>query len=309
MKRGKIKSAHLASTSFDPGNKKRKRTTKGKEPVVAGASRHRKQKKRDSVITCFFCKKNGHLKKDCSKYANWRAKKGMSYNFVSSEVNLALVPSDTWWIDTGATTHISVTMQACHSSRLPIDGERYIYMRNGKKAQVQAIGTFQLMLDSGFILILENTFIVPSFRRNLIYVSCLDKSGYLCSFGNETFSLFQNSKVIGTGSLIDKLYKLNMQSPNTNLIMNVTIIGSKRKLNNEKSSMLWHKRMRHISKQRIERLITQGILDSLDMSNFDICVDCIKGKMTNKRKTGANRCSNILELIHTDICGPFPTAS
>ena len=230
-------------------------------------------------------------------------------NFFSSEVNLALVPSDTWWIDTGATTHISVIMQACHSSRLPIDGERYIYTGNGKKAQVQAIGTFQLMLDSGFILILENTFIVPSFRRNLISVSCLDKSGYLCSFGNETFSLFQNSKVIGTGSLIDKLYKLNMQSPNTNLIMNATIIGSKRKLNNEKSSMLWHKRMRHISKQRIERLITQGILDSLDMSDFDICVDCIEGKMTNKRKTSANRCSNVLELIHTDICGPFPTAS
>ena len=110
LKRGKIESAHLASTSSDPGNKKRKRTTKGKEPAVAGAFGHQEQNKRDSVITCFFCKKNGHLKKDCSKYANWRAKKDMSYNFVSSEVNLALVPSDTWWIDTGATTHISVTM-------------------------------------------------------------------------------------------------------------------------------------------------------------------------------------------------------
>ena len=87
-------------------------------------------------------------------------------------------------------------MQACHSSRLPIDGERYIYTGNGKKAQVQAIGKFQLMLDSGFILILENTFIVLSFRRNLISDSCLDKSGYLCSFGNETFSLFQIIKLL-----------------------------------------------------------------------------------------------------------------
>ena len=95
MKRGKIESAHLASTSSDLGNKKRKRTTKGKEHAVAGASGHQEQNKRDSVISYFFCKKNGHLKKDCSKYANWRAKKGMSYNFVSSEVNLALVPSDT----------------------------------------------------------------------------------------------------------------------------------------------------------------------------------------------------------------------
>ena len=62
MKRGKIESAQLASTSSDPGNKKRKRTTEGKEPAVVGASGHQEQKKRDSVITCFFCKKNGHLK-------------------------------------------------------------------------------------------------------------------------------------------------------------------------------------------------------------------------------------------------------
>ena len=27
------------------------------------------------------------------------------------------------------------------------------------------------------------------------------------------------------------------------------------------------------------------------------------------RKKNANRCSDVLELIHTDICGPFPTPS
>ena len=47
LKRGKIESAHLASTSSDLGNKKRKRTTKGKEPAVAGASGHQEQKKRE----------------------------------------------------------------------------------------------------------------------------------------------------------------------------------------------------------------------------------------------------------------------
>ena len=26
-------------------------------------------------------------------------------------------------------------------------------------------------------------------------------------------------------------------------------------------------------------------------------------------KNDANRCGDVLELIHTDICGPFPTAS
>ncbi|KAL8090858.1 hypothetical protein AgCh_040068 [Apium graveolens] len=33
------------------------------------------------------------------------------------------------------------------------------------------------------------------------------------------------------------------------------------------------------------------------------------GKQTNSRKLGAKRATSILELIHTDICGSFPTAS
>ena len=36
-------------------------------------------------------------------------------------------------------------------------------------------------------------------------------------------------------------------------------------------------------------------------------MDCIKGKQTNKTTKGAKRCSKILEIIHTDICGLFTT--
>ena len=73
--------------------------------------------------------------------------------------------------------------------------------------------------------------------------------------------------------------------------------------------MLWHKRFGYISKQRIERLVLDGILDSLNLTDFKVYVECIKRKQTNIRKLGAKRNSTILELIHTDICGPFPTAS
>ena len=59
----------------------------------------------------------------------------------------------------------------------------------------------------------------------------------------------------------------------------------------------------------IQRLVLKGILDSLNFLDLKICIECIKGKQTNIRKVGANRSSSVLELIHTDICGPFPTAS
>ena len=55
--------------------------------------------------------------------------------------------------------------------------------------------------------------------------------------------------------------------------------------------------------------MSDEILDSLDLTDFEVCIECIKGKQTNIRRLGVNRCSDVSELIHTDICGPFPTAS
>ena len=52
-----------------------------------------------------------------------------------------------------------------------------------------------------------------------------------------------------------------------------------------------------------------GILDSFDFADFEICTNYIKGKQTNTRRFGANRATDVLKLIHTDIYGSFPTIS
>ena len=59
----------------------------------------------------------------------------------------------------------------------------------------------------------------------------------------------------------------------------------------------------------IDRLVLAGILNALDHSDNKTCVECIKGKMTNKKNKRAERSMNVLELIRTDICGPFPIPS
>lgn len=51
--------------------------------------------------------------------------------------------------------------------------------------------------------------------------------------------------------------------------------------------------------ERLKILIIQNILPILDISNFDVCIECL-------RKKGSVRSQELLELIHTDICGPFP---
>ena len=304
LKQEKTESAHLASTSKDK-NKKRKN-----DKEAASGPAQKKQQQNQNKEGCFFCHNLGHKKKECTKYHAWRAKKGTLLTLVCSEVNLVSVPRHTWSIDSGATTHISVSMQGCLSCRKPNDAERFIYVGDGKSVEVEAIGNFRLLLKTGYYLDLKETYVVPSFRRNLVSISTLDKFGYFCSFGNSQFSLSLNSNIIGTGSLsfYDNLYLLDTVV-SFNETLHVNSRGMKRKLTNENSASLWHKRLGHISKSRIERLVSDGILDSLDFTDFEVCVDCIKGKQTNIRRLGANRASDVLELIHTDICGPFPTAS
>jgi len=96
-------------------------------------------------------------------------------------------------------------MQSCLWSRSPSDDERFIFVGDGKKFAMEAIGTFRLQLKTGFYLDLFETFVVPSFQRNLISISSLDKFGFSFSFGNNKVSLYQNSNMVGSSSLIDNL--------------------------------------------------------------------------------------------------------
>ena len=69
------------------------------------------------------------------------------------------------------------------------------------------------------------------------------------------------------------------------------------------SSKLWHCRLDHISRRRIERLVKASILPPLESSELEQCIDCIKGKFSKKIKKDAKHSAGILEIIHRDICG------
>ena len=52
-----------------------------------------------------------------------------------------------------------------------------------------------------------------------------------------------------------------------------------------------------------------SILPPLEFSELEHCIDCIKGKFTKKIKKDTKHSAGILEIIHTDICGPFPVTT
>ena len=92
-----------------------------------------------------------------------------------------------------------------------------------------------------FEISLANTFYVPSFRRNLISVSTLDKLGFGFVFSNESVNLMFNSQVVGHGVLDDGLYRLCLASNNPHASLNVEKVTAKSPRIKDKSFMLWHK--------------------------------------------------------------------
>jgi len=184
--------------------------------------------------------------------------------------------------------------------------EKFVFMGNKEKVPVEAVGTYRLILNTGYHLDLMDTFYVPSITRNLISLSKLDVAGYSFKFENGCFSLFKRTFMIGYGTLYDGLYKLNLDNLYFETLMTLHHnVGTKRSLVDERSAYLWHKRLGHISKERMQRLVKNEILPDLDFTDLNVCVDCIKGKQTKHTKKGATRSTQLLEIIHTDICGPF----
>ena len=177
-------------------------------------------------------------------------------------------------------------------------------MGNNEKADVMFVGDVILILDSGFRLMLKDTFYVPSFRRNLVFVSCLDMYDYSFEIKSNVISLFLNSNKVGCCYMSNRLYKLCLSPNDIYVAYTAEKVVSKRPLPKEQSYALWHKRFGHISKDRVERLIKTNILPALK-NDLETCVDCCRGKMTKIRKKTAVRSSNLLEVIHTDISGPY----
>jgi hypothetical protein len=74
-------------------------------------------------------------------------------------------------------------------------------------------------------------------------------------------------------------------------------------------TFIWF-RLGHINEKRIEKLHKDGLLSSLDFELFDTCESCLLGKMTKAPITGqSERASDLLGLVHTDVCGPMSSVA
>ena len=86
----------------------------------------------------------------------------------------------------------------------------------------------------------------------------------------------------------------------------INIEAKRCKVNNDSATYLWHCRLGHIGVKRMKKLHVDGLLESLDYESLDACEPCLMGKMTKTLFSGTmERATDLLEIIHTDVCGPM----
>ncbi|GKC38964.1 retrotransposon protein, putative, ty1-copia subclass [Tanacetum coccineum] len=233
---------------------------------------------KDSV--CHHCDDTSHWKRNCPQYLSELLKnKNLSQGASASgifTIELFSFPGKSWVYDTGCGIHICNTTQGLRGSRKLMPGALSLYMGNGQRV-ISVSGLY----DNGFINRFDGNTISVS-RNNLVYISVV---------------------------LRDGIFEIDLSNSNTNNSF-MYVVSNKRATLNLDSTLLWHCRLRHISKKRIEKLQHDGLLNSTDIQSFEKCVSCMYGKLARKPYSHqVERAKDLLGLIHTDVCGPFKTVS
>ncbi|GJZ36949.1 zinc finger, CCHC-type containing protein [Tanacetum coccineum] len=175
---------------------------------------------------------------------------------------------------------------------------------------VKATGSYHLELPSGLVIVLNTYHYAPSITRGVISVSRLYDDGFInCFDENNVLSVSKNNLVYFVVVPRDGIFEIDMSCSNTNDSSMYNVSNKRAKINLD-SSYLWHCRLGHISKKRIEKLQHEGLLNSTDIQSLGKCVSCMSGKMARKPYSHqVKKAKDLLGLIHTDVCGPFKIVS
>ena len=65
---------------------------------------------------------------------------------------------------------------------------------------------------------------------------------------------------------------------------------------------LWHGRLAHIELCTIKRIIKCVLISCNDIGNFEKCETCVKSKMVKKPFYSVDKNSELLDLVHSNIC-------
>nr|GEY56701.1 zinc finger, CCHC-type [Tanacetum cinerariifolium] len=181
-------------------------------------------------------------------------------------------------------------------------GALSLYVGDGHRAIVEAIGTYHLELPIGLVIVLNNCHYVLSITRGVILVSRLFGDGFINRFDdNNVILVSKNNLVYFMVVPWDGIFEIDMSCSNTNDRSMYATTNKRAKINLD-SSLLWHCRLGPLARNALKSCNMTDFLNSIDIESLGKCVSCLSGKMARKPYLHkVERAKDLLGLIHTDV--------
>lgn len=241
--------------------------------------------------SCYNCKKQGHYAANCpEKQQDGSKRKGRAMCAVFAMGDN--VDDEEWYFDSGATTHMARSGAEFTSKQ---EVSYHIGTANKSNMTANSRGSVNLECVEGPVEVQE-VLEVPDLAANLLSVSKICSKGFNMTFtATDCKVLTKTGEVFASGVAEGGLYKLNRKQEKA-FVCNET----------EK----WHRRFGHISMQSMKKLMQMTNGFQLKKVDEVQCVACIQGKHARDSfPTSNTRSTELLELVHSDLCGPFEVAS
>ncbi|KAL0438874.1 UNVERIFIED_CONTAM: Retrovirus-related Pol polyprotein from transposon RE1 [Sesamum latifolium] len=217
--------------------------------------------------------------------------------------NTSIKDFGSWIVDTGATNHMCAdsSLLVQHSSPTLHSS---VHLPDGSSQPVKYVGAVYLH-DS---VVLTDVLCIPTFKYNLLSLQKLCSSASIFISFSPTNCWFQDVRtkaILAVGKVIRGLYiidtmsfdPITIKTNHVSFCCNASITTS--------SSLLWHQRLGHPSYS-----VMQHIHSIKSLHFWDVCDVCpISKQQRLSFPTHNTQCSNIFELIHLDVWGPYKTPS
>lgn len=206
-----------------------------------------------------------------------------------------------WYVDSCASKHISAVDEGLRNQRKCSVAKVTMANKQGMSARSTGDMSLEIPTINGVQEITaRNVLHVPESSVNLLSVSQMVKKGLSVLFSQKINEIRdEEGNNLGTMSLEGGIYKLDV-------VADRGFFAAKRP-----TAKLWHRRLGHLHYRDVSKL-SNDTTTGIKLSNIEEkpCIPYIKGKIAKKPfpKEG-KRAKEILEVIHSDLCGPMENAS
>lgn len=264
-------------------------------------------------IVCHNCHGIGHIRKDC-----WKLKKKPNVDQKATVVeenkdfeNYCFILNGSqgvWVVDSGATCHIC----SDKSEFVQIDTtwQEKVTVANGDVVKSSGRGVCKLSMTNEMgdevIITVNDVLYIPSFKGNLLSVKKLSGKGFTVVFCGRTCKILNEKNAeIGVADLVNNLYQLRgKQNQEAQLAV----------CNMKHCQHYYHKLFGHRDMNVVKSMQCGKVDEDFKISDCGVrktCDVCVKCKLTQKPfpKKSFTETGEVLDVIHTDICGPMQTVT